>query len=59
MDFVALTKDVGSHFGAPVTCLVTEVYACLKHLAHRHFSHDKPLWFGLSLRPTVTANSLC
>ncbi len=39
MDFAAGSENIGSHFGIPVTSLVTEVHACFKHLAHGDVSH--------------------
>ncbi len=39
----ARPEDVGGHLGIPVTRLMSEMYACLKHLAHTNVGHEKPL----------------
>jgi hypothetical protein len=46
MDLAAFAEDEGSHLRVPVTGLVTEVHARLKHLAHGDISHGVFLQFS-------------
>ena len=39
MDLAALAEDERGHLRVPVTGLVTEMHASLKHLAHSDISH--------------------
>ena len=39
VDLATGPKNIGGHFGVPITGLVTEMYACFEHLAHGYVSH--------------------